>query len=181
MQTTQDKNRQSGAHKNSTPQSRLLEIDREFDVPVSRLFEAFKTSEALKIWWWPKELYADRVDYDFREGGKYVINMKGNVPDEHQSGGMTGRIEEIAENKRIVMTDSFADENGRAISAKEANMPGDWPEMIYITFDFESVGEERSRLHLSQEGIPNEMQKDCMQGWNESFDKLENYLAGTRQ
>jgi uncharacterized protein YndB with AHSA1/START domain len=173
MQTSAQKQNPTSIHKQSTAQSMLLEIKREFNVPVDQLFQAFTSSEALKIWWWPKGIYADQINYDFREGGQYFINMKGF---EDGSGGMTGQFEEIVPNERIVMTDSFADETGRAISAKEAKMPGAWPEMIFITFDFESVDENTSRFTLSQEGIPNEMQNDCMQGWNESFDKLEKYL-----
>lgn len=59
-------------------------------------------------------------------------------------------------------------------------MKGVWPEMIYITFEFESADENTSHFHLSQEGIPNEMQKDCIQGWSESFDKLAEYLEGRK-
>jgi uncharacterized protein YndB with AHSA1/START domain len=162
------------AHKTSTPQSKLLVIEREFDVPVRELFQAFETSEAIKAWWWPKDLYADRVDYEFREGGQYFINMKGF---DKGGGGMTGEFKEIIEDERIVMTDQFADENGNPITAAEAKMPGEWPELIYITFEFESLGENKSRFILSQEGIPNELQEDCIQGWTQSFDKLENFLA----
>lgn len=162
-------------HKRSTPQSKLLVIDREFEVPVGRLFDAFTNPEALKSWWWPQGLHSDRIDYDFREGGRYFINMKGF---DIGGGGMTGQFEEIVRNKRIVMTDQFADKNGRPISAKEAGMPGVWPELIYITFEFESVDEGTSRFTLTQEGIPNEAQKDCIQGWSESFDKLEKCLGG---
>jgi uncharacterized protein YndB with AHSA1/START domain len=176
MQTSQEKT-QSAAHKNSTPQSRLLEIKREFNVPVSQLFNAFTTSEAIKQWWWPKGLYTDRVDLEFREGGRFFINMKGWS---QGGGGMTGEYVEIVENERIVMSDQFADENGKPITAAEAKMPGIWPELIYITFEFEAVGDNKSRFTLSQEGIPNEMQKDCVQGWTESFDKLENYLVPVR-
>lgn len=79
------------------------------------------------------------------------------------------------------MSDHFADDNGRAISAKEAKRPGTWPESVYITFDFESVDANSSRLTLSQEGIPNETQKDCIQGWSEMFDKLERYLGSGKQ
>jgi uncharacterized protein YndB with AHSA1/START domain len=174
MQTFEEKNSQPVVHKSSTPHSHLLEMERTFDVSVGKLFEAFKTSEALKVWWWPKGLHSDRIDLDFRVAGKYFINMKGF---EQGGGGMTGEFEEITENKRIVMMDQFADENGRVISAKEAKMPGVWPERVYITFDFESVDESKSRVKLSQEGIPNESQKDCIQGWSEMFDKLENYLG----
>lgn len=172
MQTTQD---QSSQFEKAPHTSLPLEIDRVFDAPVSLVFAAFKTSEAIKAWWWPNGLYADRVDFDFRENGRYFINMKG-AP--RGGGGMTGHFEKIIDNEQIVMTDKFADVNGNAISAKQADMPGDWPDTIYITFDFENLGENRSRFHLSQSGIPNDQHKDCIQGWSESFDKLENYLRG---
>ncbi len=168
MQTAQENKTQN--YKQSTPNSKLLVIEREFDVPVEQLFAAFTTSGALMEWWWPEDLYADRIDMEFEEGGTYFINMKGG---DQGGGGMTGEFEEIVENERIVMTDCFADEDGNAISAKEANMP----EKAYITFEFESVDDETSSFILSQQGIPNELQKDCIQGWNQSFDKLENYLS----
>jgi uncharacterized protein YndB with AHSA1/START domain len=178
MQTTENQSRPITAHKNSTPNSRLLEIKRNFDVPVTRLFQAFTTPNELKTWWWPKGLYADRIDIDLSEGGEYFINMKGF---EKGGGGITGQFLEVVKNERIVMSDYFADENGSAISAEEAKMPGAWPEVVYITFDFDEASGSTSRLRLAQEGIPNEMQKDCVQGWNEMFDKLENYLSGQKQ
>ena len=106
--------------------------------------------------------------------------MKGQVQGKTVSGGMTGEFEEIVENERIVMTDSFADESGRAISAQEAGMPGQWPELISIRFEFEGTGEGASRFHLTQHGIPEDMQRECVQGWSESFDKLERYLRGQK-
>lgn len=157
--------------------TKKLEIKRAFAVPVEKLYSAFTNSEYLKSWWWPKGLYSDQIDFEFREGGKYFINMKGY---EKGGGGMTGQFEKIEKNKRIIMTDQFADENGKAISPKEAKMSGKWPKMAYITFDFESIDESDSRLTLSQEGIPNELHEDCIQGWSESFEKLENYLSGRK-
>lgn len=178
MEPTQELMKKSSKYMNSTPQSKLLIVERNFNCPVNQLFKAFTTPEALKIWWWPKGLFTDRVDMDFREGGMYFINMKGF---DQGGGGMTGHFEQIVENQKIVMTDQFSDENGNAISAKEANMPGAWPDMIYITIDFSSVDDSTSRLKLCQQGIPNELQKECLQGWNESFDKLEKYLSEQRK
>ncbi|MEO8371910.1 MAG: SRPBCC domain-containing protein [Candidatus Solibacter sp.] len=177
MQTRQDKRNQSSTAEGSAPTPKLLEIRRDFQVPVALLYEAFTSAEALKSWWWPDGLHAGRIDFDFREGGQYFISMKGRVQGKDASGGMTGEFEEIVENQRIVMTDSFADEKGRVISAHEAGMPGQWPEQISITFEFEAAGKAASRFRLVQQGIPDEMQKDCVQGWSESFDKLERYLA----
>ncbi|WP_413560817.1 SRPBCC family protein [Bdellovibrio sp. HCB209] len=177
MQTSQTKKNPAATHKNSTPNSKLLEIDRKFNAPVEKLFEAFADGEIIKKWWWPNGMYADNVVYEFVEGGRYFINMKGY---ENGGGGMTGRFEEIVQNERIVMTDQFADEKGTAISPQEAKMPGEWPEMAFITIEFQSSGANSSSFHLSQQGIPNELQKDCIQGWNESFDKLEKYLEGRK-
>jgi uncharacterized protein YndB with AHSA1/START domain len=173
MQTVQEKENTNTIHMNSTEQAKLLVIEREFNVPVNQLFDAFTNPKALKSWWWPQNLYSDHIEMDFREGGKFFINMKGF---DEGGGGMVGSFEEIINNKRIVMSDQFADANGRAISSAEAKMPGIWPELIYITIDFDAIDENKSRFKLSQEGIPNELQKDCIQGWSESFDKLENYL-----
>lgn len=164
---------QSKEYKNSVPQSKLLVIERKFHVPVDQLYDAFKNVEALKVWWWPKGLHSDHIDFDFREGGRYFINMKGL---DVGGGGMTGQFVEIVEKERIVMTDQFADAEGHPITAQEAKIPGVWPELIYITFDFGQVDENTSRFTLFQQGIPNEAQKDCIQGWSESFDKLEKYL-----
>jgi uncharacterized protein YndB with AHSA1/START domain len=180
MQTKQEKTDRLPTPEGSAPKPKLLEIRREFQVPVARLFRAFATAEALKAWWWPNGLHADRIDIDFREGGRYFISMQGQVEGKDASGGMTGEFEEIVENERIVLTDSFADENGRAISAKQAGMPGQWPEQILITFEFDAAGTDASRFRLAQQGIPDEMQKDCVQGWSESFDKLEEYLANRK-
>lgn len=36
-------------HKNSYPLSKLMEIQREFHVPVDKLFDAFTSSAALKV------------------------------------------------------------------------------------------------------------------------------------
>jgi uncharacterized protein YndB with AHSA1/START domain len=174
MQTSQEKKSQSSLHKNSSPQSKLLEVQREFNVPVEQLFKAFTKANAMKAWWWPQGLHSDHIDLDFREGGKYFINMKGF---DKGGGGMTGEFEEIVKNQRIVMIDHFADEKGNVISAKEAKMPGAWPMSVYITLEFDSIDENTSRVKLSQQGIPNELQKDCIQGWNEMFDKLETYLS----
>jgi len=178
MQISQEERNQHSIGEGSDLNPNLLEIRRQFQAPVARLFGAFTSAEALKAWWWPNGLHADRIDYDFREGGKYFINMRGKVQGKDASGGMMGEFEKIVQNERIVMTDSFADENGRAISAREAGMSGEWPENITITFAFKPAGDAASRLHLAQQGIPEGMQKDCVQGWSESFDKLVRYLAG---
>lgn len=174
MQPSQQRPQQTSPHRNSTPQSKLLTMERKFNVPVDQLYYAFTTPESLKEWWWPQGLYADKVEVDLREGGRLFINMKGNP--NLGGGGMTGTFEEIETNKRIVITDNFANDKGQPITAKEANMPGEWPKQGFITFEFKALDDNTSRFNLYQEGVPNELQDDCIKGWTESFDKLDAYL-----
>lgn len=182
MQTWQQGTHEVFSHRNSTPHSDLIMIRRDFRVPVVHLFDAFKTQEALKEWWWPKNFYADRIDLDFRKGGQFFFNMKSLEPGfDVGGGGMTGKFEEIIENVRIVFTDNFADKDGNKITAREAKMPGDWPDTIYTTFEFKACDANTTRMCLFQEGVPNEMRDDCIQGWMESFDKLEKYLMNSNQ
>ncbi|MGZ3690476.1 MAG: SRPBCC family protein [Pseudobdellovibrio sp.] len=152
-----------------------IEIRRQFAVSVKKLFQAFTSAEALKAWWWPKDLYADKVNLDFKIGGRYFINMQGST--KGGGAGMTGQFTEIIENRRIVMTDQFANEQGQAITAKEANMAGDWPATATIILEFDDLENDRSQLHLIQNGIPFDVQEDCVKGWEQSFDKLDKYLT----
>ncbi|MEK2690808.1 SRPBCC family protein [Bdellovibrio sp. GT3] len=176
MQTSSEKRQPRFEHKDSTTKAKLIEIEREYSVPVRELWQAFTNPEALKQWWWPNGIHAEHVELEATEGGRYFISMNG-YDGAGPVGGMTGRFEEVVENERLVMTDQFADKRGKAITPDQAQMPGGWSDMAYITFEFESDGSNGSRFKLSQQGIPNEYQKDCIQGWSESFDKLESYLS----
>lgn len=69
------------------------------------------------------------------------------------------------------MTDHFSDKYGNIITPEQAGMPGNWGKELLITLEFdENLG--KTDLTLRHEGIPPDMQKDCIQGWQESFDKL---------
>ena len=74
--------------------------------------------------------------------------------------------------KKLVISDSFSDEKGNIKSASEYGMPGEWPRELLITFELEQA-DGATKLKLRHEGVPEEMHDECVKGWNESFDKLE--------
>lgn len=55
------------------------------------------------------------------------------------------------------------------------NMPGEWPMESKVTLTFEDVN-GKTKMTLNHEGIPGEMYDDCVSGWQQSLDKLENNL-----
>jgi uncharacterized protein YndB with AHSA1/START domain len=111
---------------------------------------------------------------DLAVGGGYFACMRSPDGRDFYS---TGVYREISRPERIVLSDSFADEDGNIVSADYYGMSEDWPveAMIEVTLD-ELEGKTNMTIHhwpLPQ-GRDREM---CEDGWNESIDKLETYLG----
>jgi uncharacterized protein YndB with AHSA1/START domain len=51
-------------------------------------------------------------------------------------------------------------------------LQGDWPKELLITFELKEA-DGATKLRLEHEGVPEEAHDDCVNGWNECFDKLE--------
>jgi uncharacterized protein YndB with AHSA1/START domain len=89
----------------------------------------------------------------------------------------TGVYKEIVPLKKIVCTDSFSNTEGKIISAALYGMSPDYPPEMQITINFEDLN-DKTKMTLSHDGIPESDQAMCSQGWNESFDKLAEMLKG---
>ncbi|MEX0616258.1 MAG: SRPBCC domain-containing protein [Candidatus Woykebacteria bacterium] len=160
-----------------------LVIERIFDAPVESVWKYWTDSEMLKKWWGPKNFTAPVVNIDFRVGGKYLSCMRG-APAEGapaQDFWSTGTYKEITPLKKIVATDSFADEKGSIVPSSHYGMEG-FPMEMLVTFEFEEYppdGGGKTKLtltHVGIENIPDEAREGMDQGWNESFDKIERAL-----
>lgn len=169
QQVTIDKYQKTGTAFN-VEKFPLVELTRKFSAPVERLWTAWTTPELIKQWWGPENYSCPDARMDVREGGKSILAMQG--PDgKIQYGG--GTYLEIVPNQRIVSTDEFMDKDGNLMSAKDAGMPGEWPERSKVTLRFKSLGTNESQLDIIHEGIPQVMHDDCVSGWSSSLDKLQ--------
>jgi len=144
-------------------------IHRVFDLPVNKVWRALTDAEEFKKWWGPKGFTCPSSKMEARVGGRYLSCMRAPDGKEFWS---TGVVKEFIPEKKLVVTDSFSDEKGNPKPASEYGMPGNWPKELLITFELEEA-DGVTKLKLEHEGIPEEMHDDCMKGWNESFDKLE--------
>ena len=153
-----------------TEQMHTLVIERVFDAPRERLWKAWTDPEEVKKWWGPKGFTAPSIQTDLRVGGKNLWAMEG--PD-GQVYWSTGTYREIVPLERIVVTDSFADENGNVVPGTQYGMPDDFPLEMEITITFENAGEGRTKLTIRHAGMPaTEVGQQAEGGWNESLDKL---------
>jgi len=90
-----------------------------------------------------------------------------------------GLFREIVLTERLVMTDSFADEKGNIVPASYYGMSKNFPLELQITVIFEEHNDRngKTKLTLRHEGMPDGPDsKGALQGWNESLDKLTEYL-----
>ncbi len=159
---------------NSEPIGQELVITRIFDASRELVWKAWTEPEHMKRWWGPKNFTAPFCKIDLRVGGKYLYCMRSP---EGQDFWSTGVYREIVPLKRIVATDSFADENGNVVPASHYGMTGDWPLELLVTVTFEEH-EGKTKCTLRHVGLPaGEMIKMTETGWNESLDKLADSIT----
>ena len=150
--------------------TKTISINRTFNLPVSAVWKAWTDPETCKKWWGPKNYTCPGCTIDLKVGGKYFSSMK-----DKKDGKITygiGTYKEIVPNKKLVLTDSFANSKGEPITAAEAGMPGEWPMESLITVEFKE-NDGKTDFSLKHEGLPSEIYDDCIDGWQQSFDKLE--------
>jgi uncharacterized protein YndB with AHSA1/START domain len=153
--------------KNETAEN-VAVINRNFNAPVELVWKAWTDPQHLMRWWGPKEFTSPACKMDFRVGGKYHFCMRSP---EGQDIWSTGVYREIVPLKKIVWTDSFADEKGNVVSANHYGM-GDLPLEFEVTITFEDQG-SKTKFTLHHKGLPaGEMIEMTQFGWNESLDKL---------
>jgi len=154
-----------------------LVITRVFDAPRELVWKAWTEPEHMMRWWGPRAFTCPHCEIDFRVGGKILASMQSPEFNEGRPIWSTGVYREIVPLERIVMTDSFADEKGNVVPATHYGMGEDIPLEMLVTVTLEDLG-GKTRMTMRHEGLPaGEMKDGANQGWNESFDKLADYLA----
>jgi uncharacterized protein YndB with AHSA1/START domain len=154
------------------PGSEVLVIRRILDAPREAVWKAWTDPGRFMRWWGPEGFTAPACEIDLRVGGKYLNCMRSPEGKDYWS---TGVYRDIVPMKRIVYTDSFADEKGNVVPASHYGIQGDWPAELLVTVTFEEDG-GKTVMTLQHEGIPPEIMSDCEAGWSGSFDKLSEFL-----
>ena len=157
-----------------------LTITCVFDAPVETVWKYWTEPEYFKKWWGPKVFTCPVSKIDFRVGGKYLNCMRG-APAEGapvQDFWSTGTYKEIIPMKKIVATDSFADEKGNIVPSTYYGMEG-FPLEMLVTVEFEEQDgkTEMTLTHTGIENIDEKTRAGMDQGWNESFDKLRTIVV----
>jgi uncharacterized protein YndB with AHSA1/START domain len=141
--------------------ARVLRIERTFDAPVERVFEAWTSEEVLRRW-----LHGmpggdtPTAEVDLRVGGRIRIVMRD--PSGAESGA-TGEYSMVDPPHRLVFTWVWDDQP-------------DQPQLIELEF---SERDGRTTVVMTNSSIPtDERWESQRRGWNVCYDNLDRVLAG---
>jgi len=151
-----------------------LTLSRVFDAPRQSVWKAWTDPELVKGWWGPKGFTAPESRIDLRVGGFYLSCMRSPEGKDYWS---TGKYLEIEQFRRLVCTDSFADERGNVVPASYYGMDSDFPLELQVTVTFEEQ-DGKTLMTLRHAGFPaGQVAEEAATGWSESFDKLAQLVS----
>jgi uncharacterized protein YndB with AHSA1/START domain len=154
-------------------------LERTFDAPRARVWQAWTEPDRLKQWFSPKGFTVIAAKMDFRVGGTYHYGMR--TP---QGQEMWGKwtFREIKAPERLVLVDSFSDAAG---GITRHPMSPTWPPQMLSTMIFKDLGAKTAlRLEwLPFEATPEELatfdagRPSMTQGWAGTMEQLVAHLA----
>ena len=154
-----------------------LEIRRVFNAPREAVWQAWTRSDLLKRWTGPAGFTAPAYTLDLRVGGRYLLCMRSPEGKEYWS---TGVYREIDAPRKLVMSDSFADEKGNVVPASHYGLETEYPLELQVTITLEER-DGRTEMLLQHAGMPQGKERDgARDGWTSSFDKFAALVEGER-
>ena len=144
---------------------RELVVTRTFNAPARIVFQAWTTPELLKRWWIPKSCGASFVscEADVRTGGSYRFVF--SHPTAEQPMAFFGKYTEVIPNARLVWTNEEGGEAGPVTTVTFSEKDGQT--MVVM-----------SDLHPSKESLDAAIESGSTSGFGETFDQLDEFLAG---
>jgi uncharacterized protein YndB with AHSA1/START domain len=147
-----------------TPAGDPLRIERTFAAPAEAVFNAWTSADVLRRWWpagpgWDTPV----AEVDVRVGGRLRLVMR--APDGAEFGG-EGRYVEIDRPRRLAFTWRW-----------DGPMLDTGAQLVEVTFAENE--DATTTVLLVNRGIPEADRKSHREGWDASFDNLDEVLAGT--
>ncbi len=153
-----------------------VRIERTFDAPIELLWQMWTTPEHFQAWYGPPGANVVVEKMDVRVGGRRLVGMEVVTPNGTMKMWFAGEHLEIIENRRLVYTESVADQTGAVRSAADMGMPPGHPTTTEITVELELV-DGRTKMVMIHAGIPED--SPGATGWAMAFDKLAAHIEAT--
>ena len=141
--------------------TQVLRIERTFDAPVERVFDAWTSEEVLRRWLYGMPGWqTPTAEVDLRVGGTIRIVMRD--PSDGAEAGATGEYRVVEPPRRLVFTWVWDDQPDR-------------PQLIELEF---SEADGATTVLMTNSSIPSEEQSQSqLRGWGFCYDNLAGVLA----
>jgi uncharacterized protein YndB with AHSA1/START domain len=133
----------------TTQATHNVDVIRDFEAPVERVWEAWTESDQVKRWWGPQGFTAPVANMDVREGGTSLVCMRS--PDGHDLFN-TWTYERVDRPRRLEFVNRFADRDGATLDPASIGLPADIPRDVRHVLVFEATGAGMSRLRVTEYG-----------------------------
>jgi len=153
----------------STLSKDAIVIERTFEAPVDFIWRMWTQPELFKSWYGPQGMSVPVAEMDVRVGGKRLFCMERQTPNGGMKMWLTGEYIEIVPNKRLVYTESMADEQGNVLSPSVMGMGDDYPMTTEVTVLLEDLG-GRTKMVMTHAGVP--ANEGAKSGWEQALDKM---------
>jgi uncharacterized protein YndB with AHSA1/START domain len=139
-----------------------LRVERTFSAPIDAVFDAWLQVEVLRRWWPAGRGWTTPVaELDPRVGG--VLRLVMRDPGGAEFGGH-GTFVEIARPRRLVFTWTW-DDDGQDARAQ------------IVEVDLSDPGDGTTQVVLTNRGLDDDAKEGHREGWQASFDNLDEVLA----
>jgi uncharacterized protein YndB with AHSA1/START domain len=139
-----------------------LVVERLIDAPSPLVFRVWTTPEHMARWLGPKDFSSHSIRLDFRPGGAWSAVIRSPEGEDYPMGGT---YREIIENRRIVFTFRWTEEDG--------------PDTL-VTVTFDDL-DGKTRLTFAQTPFDTIESRDShAEGWGECLDRLVAYILQNR-
>jgi len=150
--------------------NKKINVVREFDAPVEKVWRAWTERELLDQWWAPRPWKAVTQSMNFRDGGTWLYYMEGPDGSRHYC---RADYSSVVPNKSYKGLDAFCDEKG--------NINTDFPRMNWQV-DFKKADDAtRVEVEISFASVE-DLEKIIEMGFKEGFaaahNNLDELLAG---
>lgn len=159
-----------------------VEVRREFDASIERVWRAWTSPDDLRVWWGPTGFSCPRAEVDLRVGGSIAVTMR--APDEW--GGLefhsVWTITALEPPRLLRYVFTFADAEGNRITPAEAGIPDGVPDEGHHDVVLTSLDGGRTRLDMIERGYATAEARDLSRsGLDQSLDKMAALVeAGSR-
>lgn len=151
----------------------VVVLERMFDAPVGLVWQMWTDPDQFKAWYGPAGATIPVVEMDVRIGGSRRVCMEVQGQGGPMRMWFAGQYQEVVEPRRLVYSESMADEDGNLLSPSELGMPEGHPTATEVRVELEEI-DGLTKLVLTHLGIP--AGSAGAAGWAMALDELAAHL-----